>query len=174
MTLLVLFVLFATGTLLLIFLAVWRRGHSATSFQLRPVDLLAFRNLIDPDEEEYLRKSLSPLQFNALQRERMRAAAGYIMATIHNSGVLLQLGQAAALNPDPNVVASARQLVQMAARLRGYAALALAKVYLRILVPSAPLSVERFAESYHHLHSLAGQVLRLERLPDKERLSAVL
>ena len=95
---------------------------------------------------------------------RMRAAADYINATIHNSGVLLQVGQAAALSTEPSVAASGKELIQIALRLRILALLALAKVYLRILMPGAPLSVGRLAERYHDATGLAARLLLLQKL----------
>src|ERR1700690_1536060 len=54
----------------------------------RPVDLDAFRNLVDPGEEDFLRSSLLPPQFRAVQRERMRAALEYVRNTGHNAAYL--------------------------------------------------------------------------------------
>jgi hypothetical protein len=167
MTLLILFALLGIVGLLLILLATFhRRASQQTQFRLRTVDVLAFRNLMDPREEAYLRESLPPAQFNSLQRERMRAAAEYILATIYNSGILIQLAQRAALSRDPAVVSSAKQLLQMALRLRALGAMALGKVYVRILFPGAPLSVERLVEGYHRMNILAGQLVHFQRLPE--------
>ena len=125
--------------------------------------MMAFRNLVDPDDEAYLRRSVLPSQFNALQRARMRAASDYITATLHNSGVLLQVGQAAAVSSDPSVAASGKELIQKALRLRTLALLTLFKVYLRILMPGAPLSLGRLAERYHDASGRAAQIVRLQR-----------
>src|SRR5215470_346544 len=170
MTVLLIFAVLAISALLLILLAVPRRRASAPDvLQLRAVDVLAFRNLIDPTEEDYRRDLLPPPLFISIQRERMRAAAGYIMATLHNSGVLVQLAQIAALNTDPTIAAPAKQLIQLALRLRLLGALALGKIYLRILFPGAPLSVGGFVERYHHANDLAGQLVRLQNLSQNDR-----
>src|SRR5438045_1172988 len=47
----------------------------------RPVDIDAFRNLMDPQEEDYLRANLVPCDFRVIQRERSRAAIDYIRNT---------------------------------------------------------------------------------------------
>lgn len=166
MTFLLLFALLGIGSLLLLLLAVARRRRSSLSpqLQLRAVDILAFRNLIDPAEEDYLRRSLSSAGFNTLQRKRMRAAGDYINAAIHNSGVLLQLGQAAALSSNPGIAASGQELVQIALQLRTLAMLALVKVYLRVLLPGAPLSLGRLAERYQDANGLAIHLVRLQKL----------
>ena len=41
--------------------------------EIRPVDLEAFRNLMDTEEEKYLRERLPPAQFRAVQRKRLVA-----------------------------------------------------------------------------------------------------
>ncbi|MGA2347943.1 MAG: hypothetical protein ABSF93_18170 [Candidatus Sulfotelmatobacter sp.] len=46
--------------------------------QLEPIDVAAFRNLIDPAEDEYLRRHLSAAQFRKTQRARLRARAAYV------------------------------------------------------------------------------------------------
>ena len=58
----------------------------------RPVDLEAFRNLVDAREEDFLRASLSRDEFRAVQRERTRAAVEYIRNSAHNAACLLRLG----------------------------------------------------------------------------------
>src|SRR5271169_2783569 len=69
-----------------------RTGH------LRPVDIEAFRNLIDPAEAEFLRSRLPPSEFRAIQRERLRAAAEYISSAARNAAVLVRMGEAARLS----------------------------------------------------------------------------
>jgi len=165
MTFVLLFAILGIGSLLLLLIVVSRRNRSVSSPpQLRAVDVLAFRNLVDPGEEDYLRRSLTTPEFNALQRERMRAAAEYIGATIHNSGVLLQWGQTAASSREPGVAASGQEMMQIALKLRTLAVLALLKVYLRILMPGAPLSIARVAERYHDASDLATHLLRLQKV----------
>ena len=44
--------------------------------QLRSVDLRAFRNLMDPEEEDYLRQHLPAAEFRRIQRERQSRSRG--------------------------------------------------------------------------------------------------
>jgi hypothetical protein len=55
----------------------------------RPVDIDAFRNLVDPKEDGFLRANLRPREFRAIQRERARSAMDYIHNTTHNAAYLL-------------------------------------------------------------------------------------
>ena len=45
---------------------------------MRAVDLEAFRNLVDADEEEFLRANLPSAEFRRIQLERLRAAVEYV------------------------------------------------------------------------------------------------
>jgi len=101
----------------------------------QPVDLAAFRNLVDPAEEDYLRENLPAGPFHALQRERMRAALEYVRRTAYNSAILLRVGEAARRDPNPEVAAAARTLMNDALRLRMNAMLAMVVLYGRIAMP---------------------------------------
>ena len=118
---------------------------------IRFVDLEAFRNLIDPDEQEYLRRHLHPGAFRRIQRERLRAAAEYIACAAHNAAVLLTIAQAARLSPDPQVAAMAEKLVENAIRLRLYAFQAIPRLYVAMILPLPQQSPAHMADRYEQM-----------------------
>ena len=140
----------------------------------RPVDLEAFRNLVDPGEEDFLRASLLPRQFRAVQRERMRAALEYVQNAAHNAAFLLRMGEAATQSADPRIAQAGRQLIDSALRLRAYALLSAAKLYVRMVFPEARLSYGRLADNYQHLSALASQLTLMQHPAQAARLSALL
>jgi hypothetical protein len=117
----------------------------------RPVDLDAFRNLIDPEEEDYLRRELQPGEFRRIQRERLHAAAEYISCAAHNAALLLRIAEAARQSPDPAVAAMAEKLVGEGIRLRLYAFQAIPRLYVAMLLPARRLSPVRMADRYEHM-----------------------
>jgi hypothetical protein len=129
----------------------------------RPVDLAAFRNLIDPAEEDYLRQQLPAEQFRALQRQRLRAALEYVRRSAYNAAILLRVGEAARRNPSPEVAAAASELVNQAVQLCVNARLATLVLYARLVLPGARFSVGRLTDRYENL--IQGLV-RLTRLQD--------
>jgi len=133
----------------------WLQNPAA---RLCPVDLEAFRNLIDPGEEQFLRAHLPPGEFRRIQKERLRAAAEYVLAVAHNGTVLLHLGQAARLSPDPSIAAAGESLVDTALRLRFTVFRSLAVLYLRIILPGRQVSLAGVAECYE---LVTGQVVML-------------
>jgi len=129
----------------------------------RRVDLAAFRNLIDPAEEGYLRERLSARQFRAVQRRRMRAALEYVGRTAHNAAILLRVAGAARRDRNPEVAAAARELENDALLLIVNARLATLVLYARILMPGKRISLTRVTNGYENL---TQDLVRLARLQD--------
>ncbi len=119
--------------------------------QLRSVDLRAFRNLVDPEEEEYLRLRLPPADFRRIQRERLQAAVEYLKCAAFNAGVLMHFAEAARRSPDPATAQTAARLIDNAIRLRRYALQEIPKLYLGMIFPGRRISPARVAESYEQM-----------------------
>jgi hypothetical protein len=175
------FTLIFVALAILLLLLYVEGGQNSTVNQLedlagrtRPVDLEAFRNLVDPREEDFLRANLLPRQFRSVQRERLRAAREYIWNSAHNAAFLLRLGEAATRSPDPRIAQAGKQLIQSALRLRAYSLLSCAKLYLRMVFPGARLSYGELADSYQHLSALASQLALIQHPTQAARLSALL
>jgi hypothetical protein len=140
----------------------------------RPVDLDAFRNLVDAGEEDFLRANLSRDEFRAVQRERTRAAVEYIRNSAHNAACLLRLGEAASRSGDPHIAEAGRRLIDGAARLRAYALLSNTRLYVRLVFPESRLSYGKLADNYQHLSSLASQLALMQYPTQATRLSTLL
>ena len=140
----------------------------------RPVDIDAFRNLIDPAEEDFLRENLPANEFRAIQRERLRAALEYVSCAAHNAAILVRLGEAAGVSPDPKIAAAGQQLLDSALRLRLYALLSIIRLYLGIALPGARLSAGKVVDNYQQLSNLAGQLVFMQHPAQASRLPAIL
>ncbi|MBZ5571954.1 MAG: hypothetical protein LAO09_08750 [Acidobacteriia bacterium] len=138
---------------------------------IRPVDLEAFRNLIDPQEEEYLRANLPPADFRKIQRARLRAAVQYISCVKDNAAILLRIAETARRSPDAATAETAARLVDSAVRLRMYAFLAIPRLYLGMILPGLRIMPVRVADSYEQM---TRQVLRLGLQSPASRASASL
>ena len=125
---------------------------------------------MDPGEEDYLHSSLSPSEFRGVQRERMRAALEYVSNAAYNAAFLLRVGEAAAQSPDRRIAQAGSQLIDSALRLRAYALLSTAKLYVRIVFPEARLSYGRLADNYQHLSTLASQLTLMQHPARAARL----
>jgi len=140
--------------------------------QIKPVDMPAFRNLIDPVEEDYLREHLPAHTFRHIQRQRMRAALEYVQRTAYNGALLLRVGEAARRDHNPAVAAAARELVNNALQLRMNAKLATVVLYGRIAMPGARISLGRITDAYENLTRGLVRLARLQDPASAARVSA--
>ncbi|HLW84666.1 MAG TPA: hypothetical protein VKR60_05580 [Candidatus Sulfotelmatobacter sp.] len=128
---------------------------------LQPLDVEAFRNLVDPAEDEYLRRHLSPAQFRVTQRARLRARAAYVRVAARNAAVLIRIGQTALDSNDARVREAALQLVNDALLLRRNATFALLRIYAEMAWPGRSTATARVIERYERL---SGSAMLLGRL----------
>src|SRR5690349_10634557 len=108
--------------------------------QVRSVNVEAFRNLVDPAEEQFLRSHLPPPGFRKVQRQRLRAAAEYVHCASRNAALLARVGEAARLSPEPSVAEAGARLVETATQLRLFALPAMGRLYLGIVFPGLHVS----------------------------------
>jgi hypothetical protein len=92
----------------------WEKATQA----VRALDIEAFRNLVDPAEEKFLRDNLPPRQFRAIKRQRNWAALIYLWEAGRAATALAGFGQAAQRSSDPEFAAAGLQLTENAFRLR--------------------------------------------------------
>jgi hypothetical protein len=135
---------------------------SALTQRIEPIDIEAFRNLISPAENVYLRRRLPAGEFRTVQRERLRAAAAYIKVAGRNATVLIRIGQAALPASDPATAEAARQLVDNALLLRRNAAVALLRIYVARAWPHSGLAAAPVVQGYEQLNSRAMLLGRLQ------------
>jgi hypothetical protein len=134
---------------------------SALVPKIELIDIEAFRNLVNPTENEYLRQRLSAAEFRTVQRERLRAAAAYIRVAGRNAAVLVAIGQAALSATDGATAEAARELVDNALLLRRNATVALLRIYVALAWPHSALAA---APVLHGYEQLSGRAMLLGRL----------
>jgi hypothetical protein len=126
-------------------------------------DIEAFRNLVDPAEEAFLRDSLSPPKFREIMRQRAWTAFLYAREAGKSAAALAHIAQAAQRRADPAVAASGVQLAENAFRLRLQTARACLHLAGGILWPARPSrSLPRLVDQYEQA---ATTLLRLGRFP---------
>jgi hypothetical protein len=149
-------------------------GDSGFAHKIVPIDVEAFRNLVDPAENLYLRRRLPAAEFRVVQRERLRATAAYIRVAGRNAAVLVTIGQAALSADDPRTVEAGRQLVDNALLLRRNAAFALLKIYVALAWPNSGLAAAPVLLGYEKLNGSAMLLGRLQNPAVPVRISATL
>ena len=154
--------------------SVQARGTAGLVATLRPIDIEAFRNLINPAEDDYLRRRLRPAQFRVVRRERLRAMAAYVQVAGRNATVLVRVGQSALASGDPRVLGAARQVVNDALLLRRNSTVALSRIYLALAWPNSDFAAVRVVDRYEQLSGAAMLLGRLQNPTVPVRLSALL
>jgi hypothetical protein len=124
----------------------------------KAVDLLAFRNLMDPEQKEFLRSSLPGAEYRRLQRRRIGVAKSYVRTVYANAAIMIRLGEA--LRSNPATLDDGVRILDLALKNRISAALLLVKLQIGWLYPDFVLSTERLYIDYSKLKEDFGGVLR--------------
>jgi len=142
--------------------------------RIQPIDVEAFRNLVDPAEDDYLRRRLSASEFRVVRRERLRAMAAYVLTAVRNAAVLVSMGQAAMTAGDAPTAEAARRLVDNALLLRRNATFALLRIYIALAWPNSGLAVAPLLHGYEQLNGSAMLLGRLQNPAAPLRIAATL
>ena len=156
------------ATILLLAKGLWfhPRAENRNPSKLQPIDVEAFRNLIDENEEAFLRGNLSPPEFRRVHRERMLAAAEYVRAAYWNAGVLVKIAEATRESQDPQIAEAAARLFGNAVALRWSSAQVIPRLYLGVVFPGGRNAARNLLERYD---SIARQALVLSGMASEGR-----
>jgi hypothetical protein len=107
---------------------------------LYPVDISLAESLLDPVAEFEYRWKLSPAQFRAAQRKRMRLYLELTRRMAHNATVLVQYADAEKNSRDPRRVTLAATLTEKAIEVRLYSLLTRIRLWTWLLLRSDPFA----------------------------------
>lgn len=177
MTLAIVLVIFAVIVISVVFGSwhQWRQQLSPRpnlAKEIQPIDIEAFRNLVDPSETNYLRTRLSFWEFQSVQRERLLAMLAYVSTVHRNAAFLIAIGNRALSAADPSTVEAAHQLVDNAMLLRRNAFFALVQIRAAWLWPSSRLAATQIFHGYIRLNGSAMLLGRLQHPAVPVRISA--
>lgn len=126
-----------------------RRKHAHQA--LRPVDLKAFRTLMDREDELFLRQRLPRFRFSRIKRRRVGVTMRYVGRIANNVSVVMRVSAAARVSPDPEVAKTAVQITELASQVRLQCIAALLKLSLEFALPSLQLKPAVLAPEYQKL-----------------------
>lgn len=141
--------------------------------QIQPIDVEAFRNLVNPAEDAYLRRRLTHSRFRQVRRERLRAASAYVRVAGRNATVLVRIGESALATGDPRIADAARVLVNDALMLRRNASFALIGIHMALAWPKSTLATAPVIDGYGRLSNSAMLLGRLQNPAAPVRLAAL-
>jgi hypothetical protein len=162
--------LFALGVLA--FMATRTRvgqgGIEGAICMIRSIDIEAFRNLVDPTEEAFLRCHLSPKEFREVKRERAWAALAYVRSAGRAAVMFAEAGQVAQRSSDPKIAESGMQIANSALRLRLYTVQAGLRLLTAVMLPgTSNLPLAPLIDQYERA---AETLLRLGRLRSEQHI----
>jgi hypothetical protein len=124
----------------------------------KPVDVLAFRNLMDSGQDRFLQSTLPAPEYRRLKKMRNGAAISYVVTVYENAAILLRLGEA--LQRQPATFEDGVQIVNLALKNRISAALLLVKLGIGWLFPGRDLNTEALTAEYCQLRENVVGILR--------------
>src|SRR5882762_2998839 len=143
-----------------------RTGIDGAISMIRSIDIEAFRNLVDPAEEEFLRCALSPREFRGIRRERAWAALAYVRCAGRAAVLFARAGQAAQGSSDASIAESGVQIAHSALRLRLYTLQAGLRLLCHAMLPG--ISNRPLSSMIDQYEKIAEKLLRLGRLPKEQ------
>jgi hypothetical protein len=138
-------------------------SYDELSRQLVLVDIAAFRNLVDPNETQYLRENLTPAAFRAVQRQRQIAALAYVKVVARNAALLIAMADPARTSPNPEVAATAQKVVEEALQLRIRSLLLIMKLWAGIALPGLTVAGSSIVDRYQNVSSGFVNLVHLSR-----------
>jgi hypothetical protein len=139
---------------------------------IEPLDIEAFRNLVSPAEDAYLRGRLPASEFRTVRRARLHACAAYVRTAARNAATLTRIGQTALASPDARTVQAAQELIDQALLLRRNATVTLIRIYIALAWPNSGLAATPILDGYRDLSGSAMLLGRLQNPAVPVRISA--
>ena len=140
----------ALCAVVLFYMAV-RSRRKQTGLSIRPVDLKAFRTLMDRDDELFLRARLPRGKFMRLKRQRIRVTLLYVARIASNASAVLRMSEASRLSPTPEVATAAAQVMDLATHIRLQCLVAMSKLCLEYAMPSPQFTPAMLVPKYQSL-----------------------
>jgi hypothetical protein len=132
---------------------------------LLPVNLQVLAEAVDPTQDEYLRRSCSPREWQKIQRKRNRVAAEYLRRMSHNAALLQRVGYGQIHSTNPLIAAQAQELIDAGVHVRLYAFVGRTILFLRRVSLFGSVSLTKVSD-FHKLTS-ASLVPAYEALRSK-------
>ncbi|MGA7754646.1 MAG: hypothetical protein WCB05_17565 [Candidatus Sulfotelmatobacter sp.] len=148
-------------------------SDASLATRIQPLDIEAFRNLIDPAEREYLRHRLPGREFRKVQRQRLLAMAAYVKAAGQNAELLIDIGNQSLSASDPRTAEAARQLADNAHALHVNARYAVYRIRIAWLWPDFGRPAVAILHGYEQLNGSAMLLGRLQNPSTPVRISAM-
>lgn len=107
--------------------------------RLRPINIEAFRNLLDPVQDAYLAKHVTGRDLRSVRRERAMIAFEYVSRIAVNAALVMQAAELARRSTVPEIAGAGARIANIAVQTRVLAVRALISIALSVIFPGRPL-----------------------------------
>ena len=166
-----LLILLSAAVLAVLFLVLWSiRGgsqHSVDDYahpRFYAVDVAAFRNLLSPEEDDFLQNSLTTSSYRTVRRARLRAVQEYLLWIAANCATLIAILRLRISQPEPESAVDTENIVRGALKLRLLSLGFWLLLWIEFILPGVQIrpfaavrryeDVWRFAQNYFRAHLL--------------------
>lgn len=126
---------------------IFRVDACGLSTRLKPVNIDAVKNLLDPEQDRYLSSRLSASQMRDIRRRRTIVLLEYVWRIAQNAALVLQVSESLRRSESPEMSEKSAQISNMALRIRLMALSSIWFLALSMIWPGTPLSTS-VAEGY--------------------------
>lgn len=119
------------------------------------VDTQAFQNLLSQEDDEYLRKSLTEVDYRRVRRARVRAVQEYLMWMAEDCATLTTLLRMAANETSPQLEAMAREAIRLRLTSLGLWSL----LWIEYVIPALAFRPTTTLEAYERFRRSAETLL---------------
>jgi hypothetical protein len=130
----------------------------------RQVDMAAFMNLSDPQEERYLQQNLPSAEFRQIQRERVIVMWEYLSRLSANTKLMVQAGQMVQHTSIGDTAVAARQFVSSAMQTRMAIFMAEGSLVLKFVFPATADPIHELARKYDSLSQRFAQTWTVHKM----------
>jgi hypothetical protein len=139
---------------------VWRTGGAPDlATQLKPVNIDALKNLLDPAQDIYLSKHLGARELRMVRRERALVLIEYVWLIAQNAATVLEAAELARKSPNTETVAEGARMANLALRVRLAALYGLWRLTLTWIWPGRLVGTS-IVDGYS---ALSGDIQRLRQ-----------
>ena len=126
------------------------------------VDIAAFRNLVDPAEEEFLREQFTSFAFSFYSTRTSLAAVEYVQCAAGQARMLVRLVEGTRDQNTGELPQISEELATAAIRLRALSIVVLLSLYLRVAFPGLRISLVQIPTIYENVMGL-GKLANVKR-----------
>lgn len=122
------------------------------SLRIKPVNVEALRNLLDPAQDDYLAQNLNSDDLRSVRRSRNLVAIEYVWRIAGNAAQVVRVAELASRSASPEIASAGIRISNGALRTRLLALKTISVLLMGVVIPGRPFRVP-VLQHYSNLNS---------------------